>query len=175
VFNTHLHLLFCIIDELLYLELTGKTLEKMDLFGRADPFLEIYRYSTSKEWELAHQTEVFHETLDPHFKPISMRINDLCGGNYDRPVLIKCFDWNANSAASLIGSFQTTTRVMLTPVKKGRLRKFELVHPDKRAKSKSYVHSGLVCLKAAFIFTTQTELGMFPTASPFSSLSLTSV
>jgi hypothetical protein len=42
------------------------------------------------------------------------------------------------------------------------LRKFELVHPDKRAKSKSYVHSGLVCLKACNIFTSQAELGILP-------------
>ena len=46
-------------------------LEKMDTFGSADPYLELYRMhgsGASASWILVHTTEIIRNTLSPVWK-----------------------------------------------------------------------------------------------------------
>lgn len=47
----------------------GVGLDKKDLFGKSDPYLEILRPSSQARgnWSLVHRTEVIKKTLDPNW------------------------------------------------------------------------------------------------------------
>lgn len=44
----------------------GTKLDKKDLFGKSDPFLEIYRSNPDGNFVLVHKTEVIKKTLGTH-------------------------------------------------------------------------------------------------------------
>jgi len=88
--------------------LAGDKLPKMDLFGKADPYLEIFKKSLQDNaWLPVAKTEVCKYTYNPRWKPLDISVAELCSGDRKRPLLFKCFDWDRNSTPDFIGEFET--------------------------------------------------------------------
>lgn len=66
--------------------LSAKKLDKKDVFGKSDPFLVFKRVRENGQWVAVHKTEVVMNTLDPKWKPISLPLQVLCNGDWNRPV-----------------------------------------------------------------------------------------
>jgi len=98
-------------NHILHLNLGASKLPKMDWFGSADPFLEFYRMgqgdSASMSMVKVLSTEVLKKTKNPIWKPIRIGVEALCNGDFDRPLVIKCQDWNSDGKSDFIGEIQT--------------------------------------------------------------------
>ena len=92
------------------LKFSGKKLDKMDWFGKSDPFLEIHRSTESNQYILVHRTEVVKCTLDPQWKQFQIPVRSLCNGDDDRDLRMDVYDWNSSGSHEIIGSFHTTLR-----------------------------------------------------------------
>ena len=87
--------------EVVYFAIHGRSLDKKDLFGKSDPFLEFYRLSPSSDpaqsitkQAMVHRSEVIKKTLNPEWKPFEVSVRHLCEGEKHRPFLIQCFDYD---------------------------------------------------------------------------------
>jgi hypothetical protein len=126
------------------LQFNGRKLDKKDWFGKSDPFLAFYKVNEDGSYTVAHRTEVIKNTLNPTWKPFSLPVRVLCGGDYDRSILVRCIDWNRDGSEDLIGEFTTSmTELVKGP---GPVNTYELENPKKRLsnKKKAYKASGTV-------------------------------
>ncbi|CAH1784239.1 unnamed protein product [Owenia fusiformis] len=123
------------------MHLSGSKLDKKDFFGKSDPFLVFYRVNEDMSYTIVHKTEVIMNTLNPTWKPFTIPVRSLCCGDHDRSVKVECYDWDSDgSSHDLIGVFSTTLKEMTG----GTHTSFDLVHPKKKAKKKSYKNSGTI-------------------------------
>jgi len=104
-------------NHLIHLNLGASKLPKMDWFGSGDPFLEFFRMgqgdSTSNSMAKVFSTEVLKNNSNPVWKPIRMEVARLCNGDFDRPLVIKCQDWNSNGKSDFIGEIQTSLNELI--------------------------------------------------------------
>jgi hypothetical protein len=107
----------------------GHKLDKVDFFGLSDPFLIFSRAAEDGTFVDVHKTEVRKFTLNPDWMPFSIKVNQLCNNDYERPIRIQCMDWNRSGNHTLIGSAETNLREMLTK------KEYNLKHPKKRKPS----------------------------------------
>ncbi len=87
--------------------LRGKGLDKMDTLGKSDPYVQFSRPSTNPKTKPVPivKTEIIKSTLDPTWKPITVSVNSLCGGDIENgAILVECFDDDLGKD-ELIGSF----------------------------------------------------------------------
>uniref|UniRef100_A0A0L8FPC8 C2 domain-containing protein n=2 Tax=Octopus bimaculoides TaxID=37653 RepID=A0A0L8FPC8_OCTBM len=119
-------------------------LDKKDFFGKSDPFLTFYRCNEDGSYTVVHRTEVIKRTLNPTWRPFTISIRLLCNGDYDRPIKVECYDWDADGGHDLIGVFLTS----LKELSKGRdiSNVYECINPKKKEKKKNYKNSGIVDL-----------------------------
>jgi len=90
------------------IQFSCKGLPKMDwFFGKCDGFLTLYRATEDGGWMATTQTDVVKANYDPVFKPLRVSVQRLCNGDYQRPILIKCHDWNENAEPDYVGEVQT--------------------------------------------------------------------
>ncbi len=54
------------------------------------------------------KSEVIKKTLNPTWAVATTGMQQLCNGDPYRPLLIECFDWNADGSNELIGSVTTS-------------------------------------------------------------------
>jgi hypothetical protein len=120
-------------------QFSGVKLDKKDLFGKSDPFLVISRVREQGAYVPVYKTEVIKKTLDPTWNPFSVSVQRLCNGDYERPLMIECFDWNRSGKHELIGQFKTNLRELT----EGR-KDFLLIHPELKQKRKNYKSSGTI-------------------------------
>lgn len=73
----------------------GHKLDKVDFFGLSDPFLIFSRAAEDGTFVDVHKTEVRKFTLNPDWMPFSIKVNQLCNNDYERPIRIQCMDWNS--------------------------------------------------------------------------------
>lgn len=90
----------------------------MDTFGRADPFLVIYRATEDGRWVAVAKTEYLKRTYNPDWKPMLLKVQQLCNGDYHRPLLFRCFDWNRDAAPDFMGECEAS----LDQIMRGELR-----------------------------------------------------
>jgi len=87
-------------------------LPSMDFFGGADPFLEFFRMgkggSSTDSMVKVFSTEVLKDTKNPTWKPFKLEVSKACNGDFHRPIIIRCQDWNKIGKADLIGEVQTS-------------------------------------------------------------------
>jgi len=97
-------------NDILHLNMGASKLPKMDWFGSADPFLEFFRMGQGDTNQTVKvlSTEVLKGNRNPVWKPISIGVTALCNGDFDRPLVIRCQDWNKSGTSDLIGEIQTT-------------------------------------------------------------------
>uniref|UniRef100_A0A8C5B5W6 Copine-3 n=1 Tax=Gadus morhua TaxID=8049 RepID=A0A8C5B5W6_GADMO len=139
------------------LELEAKNLDKKDLFGKSDPFLEFYKQGAGGEWQLVYRTEVVKNNLNPSWKKFTLSLQTFCSGDLDAPLKVNCLDSDSDGSHDLIGSF--TAKVSdFQKAAHGSPAEFDCVHPDKQKKKKSYKNSGVVCVKSCKMVSQHTFL-----------------
>lgn len=128
--------------DILKITLRGSRLDKKDLFGSSDPYVQIYKHFPSavgEPWQIVYQTETIMNNLNPSFKPFELSVQQLCNGDSERPILVRCFDYDKHSSHDLIGEFQTTLQALI----QGPEFSETLVHPrKKKEKGEKYIGSG---------------------------------
>ncbi|XP_072013464.1 copine-8-like isoform X3 [Amphiura filiformis] len=130
--------------DVLTLQFKCENLDKMDFFGKSDPFLVFSRSNEDSSFTICHKTEVIKKTLNPTFRPFTILLRALCNADYDRNIKVDCYDWNSNGTHDYIGSFQTTARELTRGP--GHSNTYPIVNEDKKRKKKSYKNSGLAML-----------------------------
>ena len=123
------------------LQFMGKELDKKDLFGSSDPFLQISRANELvEEFTVVHRTEHIKNNVNPVWKSFVIPVRSLCNGDLDRCLKFECFGYKKNGNHSYIGEFFATTRRLLDGPGPSN------IHPcmniKKRNKKKSYTNSG---------------------------------
>eukprot|EP01029_Cantina_marsupialis_P015819 TRINITY_DN3478_c0_g2_i1.p1 TRINITY_DN3478_c0_g2~~TRINITY_DN3478_c0_g2_i1.p1 ORF type:complete len:579 (-),score=153.45 TRINITY_DN3478_c0_g2_i1:241-1977(-) len=98
----------------LRMKMQGEDLIKCDTFGKSDPFLTFFSQSPDgKEWQSVFKTSVMMNTLNPDFKEFAVPFTKLCCGDYSRPILIQCDDWNQSKKPDFIGSVITDVNSLM--------------------------------------------------------------
>lgn len=131
------------------LQLQAQNLDKKDLFGKSDPYLEISKQTQDGKWQIAHRTEVIKNNLNPSWKAFKVALHSLCDGDLQRPVKVECYDYDNDGSHDLIGSFETTVAKFQEASQSGAA--FDCINPKKKQKKKSYKNSGTVLIKTCEI------------------------
>ncbi|XP_076811044.1 copine-3-like [Clavelina lepadiformis] len=113
-------------------------LDKKDLLGKSDPYMEIYRIEGDGKDTLVHKTEVIKNTLKPKWAPFSVRIQNLCQGDFDRAIKFKVFDYDSGGDHDLIGECEAS----LSFATGSEDTTLNLINPKKKAQKKNYKKSG---------------------------------
>uniref|UniRef100_A0A8D2A7L6 Copine-2 n=1 Tax=Sus scrofa TaxID=9823 RepID=A0A8D2A7L6_PIG len=137
-------------NRVITLSLAGRKLDKKDLFGKSDPFLEFYKPGDDGKWMLVHRTEVIKYTLDPVWKPFTVPLVSLCDGDMEKPIQVMCYDYDNDGGHDFIGEFQTSVSQMCE-ARDGVPREFECINPKKQRKKKNYKNSGIIILRSCKI------------------------
>uniref|UniRef100_A0A8B9HH78 Copine I n=1 Tax=Astyanax mexicanus TaxID=7994 RepID=A0A8B9HH78_ASTMX len=56
------------------LEVEARNLDKKDMFGKSDPFLEFFKQADDGSWTLVHRTEVIKNNLNPSWKKFTVSV-----------------------------------------------------------------------------------------------------
>lgn len=99
-------------NRVITLSMAGRKLDKKDLFGKSDPYLEFYKEEEDAKWMLVHRTEVIKNTLDPIWKPFSMPLVSLCDAHVDKTIKVLCYDYDNDGGHDFIGECETTVTKM---------------------------------------------------------------
>lgn len=59
-----------------------------------------------------YKSQVIKNNLSPTWDLFSIKVRDLCNGDYDRQLKVDIYDWDQKGAHDLIGSFTTTLNGM---------------------------------------------------------------
>lgn len=118
-------------------KITGHHLDKKDLFGKSDPYLEFSKLNALSTSVLFHRTEVVKKTLDPVWNPFSLSMAAFCGGDRSKAVMIDCYDWDADGSRDFIGHCEVTVRDLLASPE----ITVPLINP-KKSEKKKYTNSG---------------------------------
>ncbi|KAI1733143.1 copine domain-containing protein [Ditylenchus destructor] len=125
--------------ESVYFVCHGRSLDKKDLFGKSDPFLEFYRIGEDGSRQMVHRTEVIKKTLNPEFAQFEITVRHLSGGDKDKEFLITCYDYDEDGSHDLIGSVRTSVNALTIK----RQNNLPLVNEKKQLKKGSkYKDSG---------------------------------
>uniref|UniRef100_A0A8C9UB09 Copine-2 n=1 Tax=Serinus canaria TaxID=9135 RepID=A0A8C9UB09_SERCA len=95
-------------NRVITLSMAGRKLDKKDLFGKSDPFLEFHKPGEDGKWMLVHRTEVIKYTLDPVWKPFTVPLVSLCDGEMEKMIKVVCYDYDSDGGHDFIGEFQTS-------------------------------------------------------------------
>eukprot|EP01006_Ploeotia_vitrea_P062630 TRINITY_DN84154_c0_g1_i1.p1 TRINITY_DN84154_c0_g1~~TRINITY_DN84154_c0_g1_i1.p1 ORF type:complete len:710 (+),score=58.27 TRINITY_DN84154_c0_g1_i1:166-2130(+) len=121
----------------------------------SDPFLEICKVSVETNAHIPiHRTNHVTKKLSHTWPMFSKKLSTLCGGDFDRPLIIKCYDWEDNGSHQYIGSAHLSVNTILN-AQPGTL--FPLINEEKKAKADrhpnkkghTYQHSGNLVVAAA--------------------------
>uniref|UniRef100_A0A8C4WT00 Copine-3 n=1 Tax=Eptatretus burgeri TaxID=7764 RepID=A0A8C4WT00_EPTBU len=133
-------------NRILKLNVAARNLDKKDLFGKSDPFLEFYRCSSDGSWQLAHRTEVVKNNLNPTWRPFSVPMQALCQGDLEKEIKIVCTDYDNDGSHDFIGE----SRVNVLRLQQAETSPLELecVNAEKKRKKKHYKNSGVIIVKS---------------------------
>ncbi|XP_048877683.1 copine-3-like isoform X2 [Brienomyrus brachyistius] len=137
-------------NRVIVLEIEAQGLDKKDLFGKSDPFLEFFKQGEDGKWQLVHRTEVIKNNLNPSWKKFTVSLQTFCSSDMNKPIKVHCSDYDSDGSHDLIGIFQTN----VTELQKASLGSpvtFDCIHPDKKQKKKNYKNSGVVKIKSCKI------------------------
>jgi len=133
-------------NHIIHLTLGASKLPKMDWIGGADPFLEFFRVgkedTSDKSMVKVFTTEIKNNTRNPVWKPINLGVGVLCNGDFDRPLVIKCQDFDKDGKCDLIGQVETN----LNDLMKMSGESFTLKRP-----TKAYKEYGNLNIKNSFL------------------------
>uniref|UniRef100_A0A6I8N4F5 Copine-2 n=1 Tax=Ornithorhynchus anatinus TaxID=9258 RepID=A0A6I8N4F5_ORNAN len=139
-------------NRVITLSMAGRKLDKKDLFGKSDPFLEFYKPGDDGKWMLVHRTEVIKYTLDPVWKPFTVPLVSLCDGDVQKPIQVMCYDYDNDGGHDFIGEFQTSVEKMCEAQDGLAVRlELECINPKKQKKKKNYKNSGIIIVRSCKI------------------------
>uniref|UniRef100_UPI00398E630C copine-3-like n=1 Tax=Pristiophorus japonicus TaxID=55135 RepID=UPI00398E630C len=127
-------------------EAQARNLDKKDFFGKSDPYLEFYKQTEDRKWQMVHRTEVIKNNLNPSWKPFKIPLRSLCNGDLQRSIKVDCYDYDNDGSHDLIGIFETDM-TRLQEASYSSPTEFECINPKKKQKKKSYKNSGIVSFK----------------------------
>jgi len=119
-------------------QLSASHLDKMDFFGKSDPFLEISRSSGDGSWILVHRTEYILKTLNPTWRQFVIPLHKLNGGDMAKLIKISVWDWNKNGTMDYIGEFVTDLQTLR------QKKDWPFINEKKKAKAEKYNNSGVL-------------------------------
>ncbi|GFN97507.1 copine-3 [Plakobranchus ocellatus] len=128
--------------EVALITFNAKKLDNKDFMGKSDPYLEIQKPTIDGSWQIVHRTEVVKNNLNPSWRPVTLPVHNLCGGNRQQQIKIDCYDWDSDGSHDYIGGFTTTLDEMLKAAN-GEVS-FPCINAHKKAKKKNYSNSGLI-------------------------------
>ncbi|KAI1235530.1 hypothetical protein IHE44_0002409, partial [Lamprotornis superbus] len=137
-------------NRVITLSMAGRKLDKKDLFGKSDPFLEFYKPGDDGKWMLVHRTEVIKYTLDPVWKPFTVPLVSLCDGDMEKLIKVVCYDYDSDGGHDFIGEFQTSV-ARLCEAQDASPLELECINPKKQKKKKNYKNSGIIIVKSCKI------------------------
>jgi hypothetical protein len=83
------------------------------------------------------------KTLDPNFKELKLDSQMLCNNDFKKKFRIACFDWDRLSDDELIGYIEMSLEKLIT---NGKGYRYDVVNPEKKAKSSKYQNSGVLII-----------------------------
>ena len=119
----------------LTIQFAGNHLDKKDLFGKSDPYLEFHRANADSSFSLVHKTEVVKNTLNPVWQPFTISASSLGRGEDSCAIKVICYDWDNDGSHDLIGEFTTTLGELLSQ----KLSSWDLINRNKVGKKISLV------------------------------------
>uniref|UniRef100_A0A8C1SRT8 Copine-3 n=1 Tax=Cyprinus carpio TaxID=7962 RepID=A0A8C1SRT8_CYPCA len=125
------------------MEVEAKNLDKKDMFGKSDPFLEFFKQEEDGKWQLVHRTEVIKNNLNPSWKKFMVSLHTFCSGDLNKPIKVSK-GFYAQSDVNFDGSNDLTESSSWLP---GETVEFDCIHPEKQKKKKSYKNSGVIRIK----------------------------
>jgi len=131
----------------LTIQFAGKHLDKKDLFGKSDPYLDFHRANADGSFSLVHKTEVVKNTLNPVWRPFTISASSLGRGEDSCVIKVICYDWDNDGSHDLIGEFTTTLGELLSQ----KLTSWDLINRDKVGKKK-YKNSGNISISSVKVF-----------------------
>lgn len=124
-------------DEIINLHFKAHNVDKMDFFGKSDPYF-ILSKSVNGSWAQVYKSEIVKKTLDPIWKPFSLTSKQFYDNNQNYPLKIDVFDWDMGTKDDFIGGFDFTY-----PQMNNKNCRFELINLKKQKKKKKYSNSGI--------------------------------
>ncbi|KAI4875075.1 hypothetical protein NFI96_033371 [Prochilodus magdalenae] len=95
------------------MEVEARNLDKKDVFGKSDPFLEFFKQDDDGKWLLVHRTEVIKNNLSPSWKKFTVSLHTFCSGDLNKPLKVACYDKDEDTSSDLIGEFTCTAANLL--------------------------------------------------------------
>lgn len=128
--------------EVAVIAFSARKLDNKDFMGKSDPYLEIQKPTIDGSWQIVHRTEVIKNNLNPSWRPVTLPVHSLCGGNRQQQIKIDCYDWDSDGSHDYIGGFITNLEDML---KAGTSEvSYPCINAHKKAKKKHYSNSGII-------------------------------
>jgi len=115
-------------------------------FGKSDPFLRIFKSRPGGDWLQVHETEFVKDNLNPVWKIFSISVDKLCGGKYDQPFKIECWDNSKSGKHTFIGQFEVSLDQL-----RGGQKDFVLSNPKKKTPGSLRLLSFSIQEKPTFI------------------------
>lgn len=117
--------------------LSATNLEKMDFFGKSDPYVQVMRVHEDGHEVVVGTTEIIKNSLDASWHKLEVPISAVCNGQPDRPFVLRVMDWDRNSDHDLIGQCTLTVNGVLA-ASAGSAAQHTLLRPkSKKEKSKT--------------------------------------
>lgn len=115
-------------------EFAASGLPKMDTFGKIDPFFQLYRYTDDGQWASVYKSEHIAANYNPRWKPFKIETRRLCHGDMNRPIMIKCWDWNRDARPDYACEIKTTL-AQLIDVKQEKWQQWDYKKQRYKAKN----------------------------------------
>jgi Ca2+-dependent lipid-binding protein len=134
---------------------SASALANMDgMFSKSDPFLVISRLrEDGASWTQVHRTETINNNLNPNWRRVELPMQQLCNGDYRRPLSLQVFDEDSGGRSELIGQVQTT----LEEIQSKRGTNFVLHNEAlRKKKGKKYTNAGLLVVAEMEIYREHT-------------------
>ncbi|KAJ1561328.1 Copine-8, partial [Nowakowskiella sp. JEL0078] len=94
------------VENKMNVKFSGRNLDKMDLFGKSDPYFS--------NMTTVFTSDVIKKSLEPNWLPVTISMQDLCGGHdTNTPLIIEVYDYDKHKYDDLIGSAKTSVAYML--------------------------------------------------------------
>ncbi|XP_064633695.1 copine-8-like isoform X2 [Lineus longissimus] len=142
--------------EVAQVQFSAHKLDKKDFLGKSDPFLVFSRCNPDMSWTVVHKTEVIKNNLNPTWRPFTLKVQSICGADYNRQIKVDCYDWDSDGSHDFIGSFTTTMKQLVEGSHQENT--YDVINPKKHAKKKNYKNSGTCSLLSIKIEQEQTFL-----------------
>ncbi|KAL5473586.1 hypothetical protein EMCRGX_G028088 [Ephydatia muelleri] len=117
-------------------QLSATKLEKKDLFGKSDPYIEIAKAQEGGEFTVVYRSQPIMKTLSPRWPAFQMEIQKLCSGDWERTLQFSVWDWDKSGSNELIG-LATASLKDICPERGGKVLNLELTDPSHKGKKKS--------------------------------------